>query len=1010
MEYRTFDLMISATGTRHEYQLHARATKHGEAHARTTIDTSAKSFLDWHAHLNARHLFPLNQSPVGCDSPNSGLSELQTLGAKLYRALFVGDIGALFNFALGETIVKDEYGVRLRLRIQPPELAVLPWELLYSPDKHLFLSTWLETPISHYLDLLEPARSMACPQNLNILVVIPQYSGLETAAEYRVLESLESKLAGKINVDFLPGPATGAAIRAALRNKKYHIFHYAGHGSFENENAFLYLDHEEGSGTQIRMAANEFAQFFSDCASMRLVMLNSCQGAARSSHQALVGTTPQLLAAGVPAVVALQFVISNDDAILFAAEFYETLCRENGQVEMALTAARKALYQERPASPAFCNPVLYLRSEAGNLWEPQRWPQNLGPFRANKFIRLAAAFVLILASLVWWFLDSNGDSTSIAVLDFENETRDPELGGILADLLLTDLAQNPNVKTLNKTRLLELGHELGLKRIDLAVGLSLCQQESIKVLVSGKIVQRGEAYRIEANIFDAESRKPFFAQNVQSFGANDIFAMVDELSKQIKRELHVKAEGQDRPLIELATNSLQAYKLFAAGQSSYYRGDPIQAIRQVSQAVALDSTFVEAFRALAIWYDAIGDSSNALKNARFAKKRSRSRDETEYLQSLIVECQVLRNWDHNIEYLNRYLALRPNDVNKRLQLGYVLSRGKKAFDKAIGQFNEVIRRDPQNRSDRLGPAYNHLGLAYLYSGKFDSAMIAFKKYQAHAPNNPDPLHSLANALSFHGDYEAAVRQFRQVIQEYPHYYKAYDELGATYLAMGKWREARKVFEEYLRIAPKAMLPRGRLQLGRVYFIQGNAALAEKELQAALALEAQNLQAHWLRGLNALSVSAWLDTARQELQRMEKLLALPRARDEAAYYHHLRGRIFVAEGKFEEGLAALHKAVEASPREFIYFKKELAEGYLNAGQPEETLREASELLSFNANAADVLKLLGEAQRHLGRFDMAMQSFRKSDSCWRGANHDFYPLQRLRVLLKNVSYAEARPQPF
>ncbi|MGH7451854.1 MAG: tetratricopeptide repeat protein, partial [bacterium] len=117
-----------------------------------------------------------------------------------------------------------------------------------------------------------------------------------------------------------------------------------------------------------------------------------------------------------------------------------------------------------------------------------------------------------------------------------------------------------------------------------------------------------------------------------------------------------------------------------------------------------------------------------------------------------------------------YLALRPNDVNKRLQLGYVLSRGKKEFGKAIGQFNEVIRRDPENRSDRLGPAYNHLGLAYLYSGRFDSAMIAFKKYQAHAPNNPDPLHSLANALSFHGDYEAAVRQFRQVIQEYPHYY------------------------------------------------------------------------------------------------------------------------------------------------------------------------------------------------------------------------------------------------
>ncbi|MGH7455832.1 MAG: tetratricopeptide repeat protein, partial [bacterium] len=415
--------------------------------------------------------------------------------------------------------------------------------------------------------------------------------------------------------------------------------------------------------------------------------------------------------------------------------------------------------------------------------------------------------------------------------------------------------------------------------------------------------------------------------------------------------MNVKEAGHDRRIAEQTTHSLEAYKLFVTGQSSYYNGNPIQAIREASQAVALDSTFLEAIRALAIWYDTIGDSANALKNARSAKALSRDRNETEYLQSLIVECQVLRNWDRNVAYLTRYLKLRPNDVNKRLQLGYVFSRGKKAFDKAISQFNEVIRLDPENRSDRLGPAYNHLGQAYLYSGKFDSAMIAFKKYQANAPNNPDPLHSLAHALSFHGDYEAAARQFRQIIQEYPYYYKAYDDLGGAYLAMGKWRDARQVLEAYRRVVPKGMRPRGYLQLGRVYFIQGNAILAEKEIQKALALQAENLQAHWLRGLNALLVSAELDTAQQELQRMERILALPRVHDEMAYYHHLRGQILVAEGKLEEGLAALHKAVDASQREFIHFKKELAEGYLIAGQPEETIREALELLSFNANAAE-----------------------------------------------------------
>jgi len=59
---------------------------------------------------------------------------------------------------------------------------------------------------------------------------------------------------------------------------------------------------------------------------------------------------------------------------LFAAEFYAELCnaRDGGQVEVAISRARKALLQERPASAVFGNPVLYLRAEDGRLWETKK--------------------------------------------------------------------------------------------------------------------------------------------------------------------------------------------------------------------------------------------------------------------------------------------------------------------------------------------------------------------------------------------------------------------------------------------------------------------------------------------------------------------------------------------------------------------------------------------------------------------------------------------------------------
>jgi len=354
MRYHLFDLAISATNQPSVYQLFAQSSTQGEAAAPTTFDAGAPPFATWLQQLA---------------DENISAFELQALGLAFYQALFVDDVSLLWQRALGETLTQDEIGLRLRLRINPTESAALPWEFLYSPERQLFLAASVETPLSRYLNLTEPLRPLACPEKINLLAAIPQNSGLDTAAERDMLAELSKRLAGKMTVDALEGPATQKAIRAALRRKEYHIVHYAGHGSFENEHAFIHLDHEWKSTEP--MDASRFAHFFTDYPPARLVFLNACQGATRSAHQALVGLAPQLVWRGVPAVVAMQYRIDNDDAMLFAAEFYAELCntRDGGQVEVALSRARKALLQERPDRPAFGNPVLYLRAEDGRLWQ-----------------------------------------------------------------------------------------------------------------------------------------------------------------------------------------------------------------------------------------------------------------------------------------------------------------------------------------------------------------------------------------------------------------------------------------------------------------------------------------------------------------------------------------------------------------------------------------------------------------------------------------------------------------
>lgn len=353
MHYHTFDLTISATGIAHEYLLVAHSNTQGEATGRMQINATAPPLSTLLEQSAAR------------------LEQALQIGALLYRALFAGQISLLFQRALGECLSDEQQGLRIRLRIYQAELAALPWEYLYDPERRLFLSASVETPLSRYLELPEPVRTLAGPAQINLLAAIPQNSGLDTAAERNMLAALSQKLAGKIAVDILAGEATQKALRSALRQKAYHVFHYAGHGSFKEDEAFIHLDHSEKFTEP--MNAKQFAQFFLDYPSMRLVFLNACHGATRSSHQALAGLAPQLVLAGVPAVIAMQDTIANDDAVLFAAEFYAELCspRESGEIETAMSRARKALLQEKPDHPVFGNPVLYLRTEAGRLWEAQ---------------------------------------------------------------------------------------------------------------------------------------------------------------------------------------------------------------------------------------------------------------------------------------------------------------------------------------------------------------------------------------------------------------------------------------------------------------------------------------------------------------------------------------------------------------------------------------------------------------------------------------------------------------
>lgn len=266
---------------------------------------------------------------------------------------------------------------RIRLRIDPgaAELHSLPWELLN--EEQVMLSASAQTPFSRYLPVALPWGSTAEERPIRVLVVISNPDDLKTqynlaqldaALERQTLEAAFSGLGAVAEIHFLEAPVTLERLETELR-QGYHILHYLGHGAFSPRRgqAALYLQNDQGQ-TQIVNDDMLIGMLARQQKRPSLVFLAACQSAARSTADAFLGFAPKLVAAGVPAVVAMQDFVDMETARKLSAAFYQRLA-EHGSVDRALNEARSVLVSA--ARPDAAVPVLFMRLKSGQLWSAE---------------------------------------------------------------------------------------------------------------------------------------------------------------------------------------------------------------------------------------------------------------------------------------------------------------------------------------------------------------------------------------------------------------------------------------------------------------------------------------------------------------------------------------------------------------------------------------------------------------------------------------------------------------
>jgi hypothetical protein len=301
----------------------------------------------------------------------------QEIGAQLFNALFTGGARDRFLESLGRAGGK---GLRIKLEIDPDDpgllqLASLPWEFLYRPETRDFLNLSPKTPVVRRLDIPRPYTPLPLEPPLRILVVISNPDGYPRLDLARERGNIEKIFAGQdvVRVDFLERASVAELYERLSGRDVYHVLHYMGHGDFEDEtgHGVLMMEDEDGGGKPL--SGETLKVLLNNLPNLRLVFLNACESAKITRKEGLdpfAGVATALVMAGIPAVVAMQFPISDRAAVQFSRYFYRNIAQGEA-VDVAVVEGRRAIRIEGETME-WGTPVLFMQAPQGDIFNIAR--------------------------------------------------------------------------------------------------------------------------------------------------------------------------------------------------------------------------------------------------------------------------------------------------------------------------------------------------------------------------------------------------------------------------------------------------------------------------------------------------------------------------------------------------------------------------------------------------------------------------------------------------------------
>ncbi|MFJ3339490.1 CHAT domain-containing protein [Streptomyces sp. NPDC086766] len=366
--------------------------------------------------VSARRKTPVSEQPV------------QQVGQHLFESLFTGPVYGAYRASLGVAQERHEK-LRVVLRLEAPQLALLPWETLFDPETGSYLCR--HEPLVRHVAADGTPEPLPVTPPLRILVLIASPRGLPPLDVDAERERLEQALAkpiaeGRVELAWVE-QAGWDSVHAHLFERQWHVLHFIGHGDYDSDTdeGLIALVGENGAADMVE--ASRLADLLTAVdPAPRLVVLNSCASAQGGVHDVFSSTGAALVRRGISAVAAMQFTISDRAAVRFSHGFYTSLAY--GQtIDEAVRQSRISMLGGGSTTLEWITPVLYVRGESTHLFTftapptptqgpgqppPEGRPLASGAEEAQRRAQLRALYVMASAEVRLGNLDK-----AIEVLD-----------------------------------------------------------------------------------------------------------------------------------------------------------------------------------------------------------------------------------------------------------------------------------------------------------------------------------------------------------------------------------------------------------------------------------------------------------------------------------------------------------------------------------------------------------------------------------------------------------------